>query len=446
MAHDPVQRGDVSAADVLPIRLLKTSDAVPEAAGEAARLQRFRGELGEVLALPEGIYVGAGDGTNAMALGAAGSSLPEGRYRLDTDLPDEDRRQAVLAFALGTYRFSRYRESEPGPTLLVDDEDLARSVSREAATIGFGRDLVNTPAEDMGPDALEAEARTLAESFGAEIRVHKGKGFAAAYPLIDAVGRAASQEPRLIEICWSGGTRMKLSLVGKGVCFDSGGLNIKGGKSMALMKKDMGGAATALALGRRIMEEKLPVDLRVLVPAVENAISGNAFRPGDVFRSRQGQTVEISNTDAEGRLILADALSYAVERGPDRLFSLATLTGAARVALGPDLPPIYATDSPWQRKICEAGMLLEDPLWPMPFWERYESFLSSDIADVNHAASTPFAGSITAALFLKRFVGDGDFTHIDTFAWNPAALPGRPKGGEVLGVRALFRALADDLA
>ncbi|MEE4212031.1 MAG: leucyl aminopeptidase family protein, partial [Parvularcula sp.] len=212
------------------------------------------------------------------------------------------------------------------------------------------------------------------------------------------------------------------------------------------MKKDMGGAATTLALARRIMEEGLPVDLSVYIPAVENAISGNAFRPGDVYRSRHGQTVEITNTDAEGRLILADALTKAVEQGADRLICLATLTGAARVALGPDLPPIYATDSHWQRRVCEAGMMLEDPLWPMPFWTRYESFLSSDIADVNHAASTPFAGSITAALFLKRFAGETDFTHIDTFAWNPAALPGRPKGGEVLAVRALFKALQDELA
>ena len=274
----------------------------------------------------------------------------------------------------------------------------------------------------------------------------KGEGFEEQFPLIHAVGRAAAIPPRLIEINWLGGEGQRLALIGKGVCFDTGGLNLKPGKSMALMKKDMGGAATSLALARRIMEERLPIHLRLLVPAVENAVAGNAFRPGDVFRSRQGQTVEISNTDAEGRLILADALTFAAEKQPDRMITLATLTGAARVALGPDLPPIYSTEPEFQERVLEAGQALNDPLWPMPFWDRYDSYLSSDIADVNHAASTPFAGSITAALFLKRFAANLPYTHIDTFAWVPSALPGRPKGGEVLTMRALFRALSEENA
>jgi leucyl aminopeptidase len=425
-----------------PLHLVQRSDELPEAARPIAQIGQFRGEAGQLLVTSEGVFVGSGQGDEPFALGTAAAELAGGDYRL-ASLPEKmDRRQTILGFALGAYRFETYRQAGEAPVLIVEDAGLAASVSREAASIGFGRDLINTPAEEMSPDHLEGEARKLAQAFGAAITVHRGENFEEGFPLIHAVGRAAAIPPRLIELHWKGeGATRSLALVGKGVCFDSGGLNVKGGKGMALMKKDMGGAATALALSRRIMEEALPIDLRLYVPAVENAIGGNAFRPGDVYRSRAGQSVEISNTDAEGRLILADAMTLATESRPDRLLTLATLTGAARVALGPDLPPLYSTEESFQKLVLEKGAALDDPLWPMPFWDRYNEYLRSDIADVNHAASTPFAGSITAALFLKRFAGTVPFTHIDTFGWMPAARPGRPKGGEPLALRALFEAL-----
>ncbi|GGY55453.1 leucyl aminopeptidase family protein [Parvularcula lutaonensis] len=446
MPQPPVQSAADRAEAATPLFLLNRDDKLPEGAEQAAALAQFKGELDQMAITPAGVLIGAGDGDEPLALGTAGAKLPEGDYRVAALPKGFDETLAALGFALGAYRYDRYGKPSEHPVLLIDDGGRAEAVSREAATVGLGRDLINTPAEEMGPDALEDEARKLADAFGATVKVHKGEGFAEEFPLIHAVGRAAAIEPRLIELEWDGGGEHSFALVGKGVCFDSGGLNLKPGNAMALMKKDMGGAATSIALARRIMEENLPIKLRLLVPAVENLISGNAFRPGDVFRSRQGQTVEISNTDAEGRLILADALALATEGKPDRILTLATLTGAARVALGPDLPPIYSTEPAFQQRVIDAGTRISDPLWPMPFWDRYGSYLKSDIADVNHAADTPFAGSITAALFLKRFVGDIPYTHIDTFAWVPAARPGRPKGGDVLAMRALFRALREQVA
>lgn len=405
----------------------------------AASMTGFGGEVGQVVATSSGVLVGMGDGGEPLALGAAASALAEGDYRLEGPVGYAD----ALAFSLGAYRFERYKEMPTPPTLVLpedmDPRDAARA-ARDAHAAMLARDLVNTPAEDMGPQQLAGAARVLAETFGASIEITQGAEIEEGFPLVHAVGRAAATPPLLIDLRW-GDVGPAITLVGKGVCFDSGGLNIKGGKGMGLMKKDMGGAANALALAQTIMSAGLRCRLRLLVPAVENAISGNAFRPGDVFRSRQGQTVEISNTDAEGRLILADALSYAAEETPDRIISLATLTGAARVALGPDLPPMYSTDDAFAKAICAAGAEAADPIWPMPFWDRYMSFLKSDIADVNHAADTPFAGSITAALFLKRFVGAVPYTHLDIYAWTPAARPGRPKGGECVGVRALMGAI-----
>ncbi|MCQ8185191.1 leucyl aminopeptidase family protein [Parvularcula maris] len=427
-----------------PLHFLSPSCALPEGSEAAARLQGFTGEREQIAFTEKSVLVGVGgEGRDPLAAGAASLKLPSGTYSVAAhpqSLPLED---IARGFALGAYRFHRYAGDGEGPRLVIPQEEIAGKIAREAASIFFGRDLINTPAEDMGPDALEDAARRLAGSFGADIKVYQGDGFAEAFPLIHAVGRAAGpgKEPRLIELNWAGGGDKRLALIGKGVCFDSGGLNIKGGKSMGLMKKDMGGAATSLALARRLMEEGAEINLRLLIPAVENAVSGNSFRPGDVFRSRLGKSVEISNTDAEGRLILADAMALALEGSPDRMITLATLTGAARVALGPDLPPIYSTEPQFQEKVLKAGRRLGDPMWPMPFWERYESFLASDIADINHAASTPFAGSITAALFLKGFAGQVPYTHIDTFAWVPSPLPGRPKGGEVLCLRALTAVL-----
>jgi leucyl aminopeptidase len=391
------------------------------------------------------VLAGIGDGRNPLCVGTVSQRLPSGDYRLARLPSGVEPRAAALSFALGAYAFDRYKAHGGVPKLLVEDEGLAAAVNREAASIFLGRDLINTPAEDMGPDHLEEAARQLAADHGADVKVYHGDGFEEAFPLIHAVGRAAGpgKHPRLIEVNWAGGGDQRLALIGKGVCFDSGGLNIKGGKAMGLMKKDMGGAASAISLARRLMEEGARLNLRLLIPAVENAVSGNSFRPGDVFPSRLGKSVEISNTDAEGRLILADAMALALEGSPDRMLTLATLTGAARVALGPDLPPVYSTEPQFQELLLRKGRELGDPLWPMPFWDRYESFLASDIADINHAASTPFAGSITAALFLKGFAGQVPYTHIDTYAWVPSSLPARPKGGEVLGVRALFAALTE---
>ncbi|MEO1658601.1 MAG: leucyl aminopeptidase family protein [Pseudomonadota bacterium] len=438
----PIVVDEGRAGAATPLYLLAPGDPLPAGAEAMANIQQFEGAPDQVAYYDGGVLIGAGDGPDPLALGAAAMKLPQGDYRL-ASAPEGAREDlTVLGFALGAYRFHRYLpERGPAPTLIIDSEQLAEDANGKAAAMALTRDLINTPAEDMGPDALEAAVYRLGEEFGAEVSSVSGDDLVSGFPLVHAVGRAAAIPPRLMELRWSGGSAGSFTLIGKGVCFDSGGLNIKNGKGMALMKKDMGGAGTALGLAHLIMARKLPISFRMLIPAVENAVSGSSFRPGDVFTSRAGQTVEISNTDAEGRLILADAISYAAEEKPDRIMTLATLTGAARVALGPDLPPIYSTDEDFQRAICETGMEIGDPLWPMPFWDRYNTYLRSDIADVNHAASTPFAGSITAALFLKRFCADISFTHIDTFAWNASNLPGRPKGGEALTLRAIFTTL-----
>ena len=405
----------------------------------AASTANFRGEAGHLLATEGDVLVGTGEGTEPLWLGAASAALSKGDYRLAASVSYED----ALGFALGAYRFDRYKALPEAPTLILPEEFSAEDterLARDTRAAWLARDMVNTPTEDMGPADVEACVREIANQFGATVETTKGRALEEGFPLVHAVGRAAATPPLLIDMRW-GEAGPKITLVGKGVCFDSGGLNIKGGKGMGLMKKDMGGSANALALARTLMAAGARCRLRLLIPAVENAISGNAFRPGDVFKSREGQTVEISNTDAEGRLILADALAYAVEDAPDRIVSLATLTGAARVALGPDLPPVYSTDEAFAEAVRAAGERRADPVWPMPLWDRYMSFLKSDIADVNHAADTPFAGSITAALFLKRFVGRVPYTHLDIYAWTPSARPGRPKGGECVGVRALADAI-----
>ena len=393
--------------------------------------------MGQVVADERGVLVGTGEGEEPLALGAASARLAGGDYRLEGDAAPLD----ALAWAMGAYRFERYKPGAPVPTLVLPEDMEADEIARDAQAVRLARDLVNTPAEDMTPAALAEAARGVARAYDATLDVTEGEALREGFPLVHAVGRAAAATPRLIDLRW-GDHGPKITLVGKGVCFDSGGLNVKGATGMALMKKDMGGAANALALARTIMAARLPVRLRLLIPAVENGIDGNAFRPGDVFRARDGQTVEISNTDAEGRLILADALTYAREDAPDRIVSLATLTGAARVALGPDLAPIYSTDEAFRDRVVEEGARRADPCWPMPFWDRYGEYLKSEIADVNHASTNSFAGSVTAALFLRRFVGTVPYTHLDIYAWVPSARPGRPQGGEAIGVRALFGALA----
>ena len=368
--------------------------------------------------------------------------LPAGTYRF-ANAP-ADGRLAALAFALGSYRFTRYRKSDGKEITLelpagVDGAALSRLVDG----VTLARDLINTPANDMGPAELEEAARVLAKRHGASIHSVVGDDLTAKnFPLIHAVGRAAEHAPRLIDLSWGSPAHPKVTLVGKGVCFDSGGLDIKPDSAMLIMKKDMGGAAAVLALAHMIMDRKLSLRLRVLIPAVENAISGAAFRPLDIYRSRKGLTVEIGNTDAEGRLILADALALADEEKPELLVDMGTLTGAARVALGPDLPPFYTDDDQLALEVAKTAATENDPLWRLPLWSPYDALLDSKVADLNNVSSTSFAGSITCALFLRRFVDAAKaWLHIDVYAWTPKSRPGRPEGGECQAARALYALL-----
>lgn len=363
----------------------------------------------------------------------AGDYRPEGHDTLKGDL--------ALAWAMGGYAFNRYRKPKSTPPR------LALAVPAETGCLIEGvfatRDLINTPANDMGPAALEAAFRKLAENHGAEMAVISGDTLLEEnFPMVHAVGRASSEAPRVIDLAWGPEDALKVTLVGKGVTFDTGGLNIKPGSSMALMKKDMGGAANVLGLAHMIMAAGLPVRLRVIVGAVENAISGNAFRPGDILASRKGINVEIGNTDAEGRLVLGDCLALGDEEKPQIMIDMATLTGAARVALGPDLPPFYTADDALAEDFCKSGAMVHDPMWRMPLWEPYQEMLSSKVADVNHISNGPFGGSITAALFLSRFVENAEsWAHFDIFGWVPADKPWARQGGEAQGIRAIFDTL-----
>lgn len=406
----------------------------------------FSGQRGKLLALPGkhgeiAVWLfGAGpvEGRAPFLAGLASAGLPEGTYCLEGDYGDPT--LAAIAFRLGAYRFDRYRDAKPGAHLVLPEKADEEEVERQVEAASLARDLINTPANDLGPDALENAARDFARRNGMDIRVTAGDDLLNAnFPMIHAVGRASAQAPRLIDLSWGKEEHPKVTLVGKGVTFDTGGLDIKSASGMLLMKKDMGGAANIMGLAHAIVSAKLPVRLRVLLPVVENAIAGSAFRPGDVLRSRAGMSVEIGNTDAEGRLILADALALADEENPDLLIDMATLTGAARVALGPDLPPVYCTDATIAGRLLELGAGLEDPLWPMPLWSHYESQLNSKIADMNNTGSGGYAGSVIAALFLQRFVKKaGTWLHLDIFGWAPEARPGRPFGGTDQGIRALY--------
>lgn len=379
------------------------------------------------------------------------SLLPPGVYEIATPLVDAAAYHAALGWALAHYRFRRYRKNdgkrEPTRLILPGAVDAA-DVTRILSAITMLRDLVNVPAGDLGPAELAAAAADLARDHDAEFREIVGPDLLSErFPLIHAVGRAAGdgpRAPRLVELRWGAAGRPLVTLVGKGVCFDTGGLDLKPSSSMRLMKKDMGGAAHALALARLVMEAELPVRLRVLVPAVENAIGGDAFRPGDILQSRAGLTVEIDNTDAEGRLILADALTLADEEEPDLLIDFATLTGAARVALGTDIPPFFTDDEDLAAAISACARREADPLWRLPLWTPYMDDLRSDVADTANCSSSGFAGCITAALFLKKFVKrTANWVHLDVYAWNRSARPGRPKGGEAQGLRAIYRMLED---
>lgn len=368
-------------------------------------------------------------------------TMPEGTYRLADGIPGP----AMLGWLLGQHRFTAYKsktEDKQGSRILLTKEaaDSERAVRLAEAT-AYVRDLVDTPASDLGPAELEAAARNLAKEFGAKVEVTSGDALIQGYPMIAAVGQGASREraPRLIEIHWGKNDAPRVAIIGKGVCFDSGGLDIKSGSAMRLMKKDMGGAAHALALAKLIMAERLGVQLHLLVPAVENSVSATAIRPGDVIGSRKGLKVEIDNTDAEGRLVLGDALAKAGEDGPALVVDFATLTGAARVALGPDLPALFVNNDELAADLEGAAKTVTDPVWRMPLWDGYDEMLKSDVADISNASESPLAGSVTAALFLRRFVPEGTpWAHFDTFAWRPSAKPGRPKGGEAMGLRAAY--------
>lgn len=389
--------------------------------------------------------VGQIDALTPWCLARLAELLPEGRYRIEA----QDAGAALLGWLLAQHRFDLYRADEhvAGPRVLLTREpaNAERTVALAAATARV-RDLVNTPAADMGPAELEAEVDALATAHGGTLSVTRGDALANGYPMIHAVGRAAAKgrEPRLIDVMWGDPAHPRLALVGKGVCFDSGGLDIKASSGMRLMKKDMGGAAHAIALAGLVMDARLPVRLHLLIPAVENSVSGDAFRPGDVLRTRKGLTVENTNTDAEGRLVLGDALARAVEDRPDLILDFATLTGAARVALGPDVPPVFSNSDALADALLDAASAEADPLWRMPLWDGYDEMLKSDIADLVNAPDGGFAGAITAALFLRRFVpGDIEWAHLDVFAWRPVLKPGRPRGGEAMALRAAWRMLRD---
>jgi leucyl aminopeptidase len=417
----------------------------------------FKAEKHRVVLLPDaagtvvGAVAGLGKRLGELSLWhAAGlvEKLPPRRYRLAQEFGATEATQLALGFLYGAYRFDRYRvaKNELASFDAPPNADMA-FVAHAAESLRMARDWINTPAGDFGPSQLAAAARQLAERHGATFKEWVGADLLTAnFPAIHAVGRASSEAPRLVELRWAppGGDHYpRVTLVGKGVCFDSGGLDIKPSAGMALMKKDMGGAAVALALAHLLMSANIRVQLRVLVPAVENAISGNAYRPGDVLATRKGLTVEVGNTDAEGRLVLCDALAFADSERPELIIDFATLTGAARVALGPELPALFGSDDRVVHELARAAAAEHDPLWPMPLWAGYDDELASKIADLNNVAASGFAGAIFGALFLKRFVTDSPWIHIDLFAWNSKDRPGRGVGGEAQALRGTYRYLVE---
>ena len=401
-----------------------------------------------LLAGPDGqlqaVLLGVNERPGIWSAAALPLALPTGRYHLQTDWDSATLGAASLGWALGAYQFERYRKAErAGAELVLDTRCDADRIQAQLKGIRLTRDLINTPAQDMMPQHLSAAASTLAEQFGADFREVVGEDLLREnFPVIHAVGRASAHAPRLLELNWGDPAHPRVCLIGKGVCFDSGGLDLKPASGMRLMKKDMGGAAHVLGLASMIMQAGLPLRLRVLIPAVENAVSGDAFRPGDVLTNRAGKTIEIDNTDAEGRLVLCDALSLATEDPAELLIDMATLTGAARVALGPDLPGIFCTRDDTATALLTHSTACEDPLWLLPLHSPYRRWLKSDVADLVNSASGPYAGAITAALFLQEFVPSSqDWVHMDVMAWNTENLPGRPRGGEAMGLRAYFRYL-----
>jgi leucyl aminopeptidase len=431
---------------------LKAHAGARKALIEAAR---FEAKPGQVLVIPGPsptadveVLVGVARlaSLTPWCLAAAAERLPEGTYRVAGEVAPG---LSALGWLLAQHTRTTWKskpDTPAGPRVLLSGEPArVAEIVRLAEATGQVRDLVDTPAGDLGPAELEQAVRDWAKSAGAEVTVTKGDALAQGYPMIHAVGAAAepSRAPRLIEATWGDPNHPRIAVIGKGVVFDSGGLDLKPAAGMRLMKKDMGGAAHALALARLIVGERLPVRLHLLIPAVENAVSGAAFRPGDILRSRNGLRVEIDNTDAEGRLILGDSLTRAGEEKPELIVDFATLTGAARIALGPDLPATFSNDDDFAAELLAAGTEVGDPLWRLPLWDGYDEMLKSELADLSNSADSPFAGTITAALFLRRFVPENTlWAHLDTFAWRPVPRPGRPKGGEALGLRAVYSALS----
>ena len=442
------------ADGALPLRLVDRAsfpawrDGQPAAVQAWLQAHGFTAQPGAPLLVPGAdgrpahALAGIGDAGDPLALSHLPGLLPPGTYRLTPDPLPLDPGQALLGWGLGAYRFDRYLKNGRAPARLVLEtagtEDSEALALLKASTLV--RDLVNTPTEHMGPDELEAVAAGLAQASGGELRVVAGDDLLRQnFPAIHAVGRASHRAPRLIEIRWGNPAHPPLAIVGKGVCFDTGGLDIKPADGMRNMKKDMGGAAHALGLAQLVMTRKLPVRLQLLVPAVENAIGPNAFRPGEVLATRQGLSVEVDNTDAEGRLVLCDALAYAAEARPGLILDFATLTGAARIALGPDLPALFANDDTLAADYLAAGERARDPLWRMPLWQPYLSYLKSGIADLANSGASRMAGCVTAALYLERFVPEGQaWAHVDVYSWNDSDRPGKPAGGEAQGLRAAW--------
>ena len=445
--------------DAIPIHLVNKDGFDDWAKGlsgpqrAALKAQGFTGKGYQTAIVPDSDGSGLGwfavggvanpDELSSWCMAKLAEKLPAGTYRRAGGDPGP----ALFGWQTAQYRFTRYREDKDaeGPRILLTGEvALIDEAIAEAEAANLVRDMVNTPAEDMGPEAIEAQVTSIAKAFDAEVSVTRGDALEKEFPMVHAVGRAAARAhaPRLIELHWGPKDAPRIAVVGKGVTFDSGGLDVKSSAGMLLMKKDMGGSAHALALAKLIMERGLKVRLHLVIPTVENAISGNAFRPGDVLDSRKGLSVEITNTDAEGRLILGDALTRASEEKPEFIIDFATLTGAARVALGPDLPALFTRRDETSDELIAAGKAHDDSVWRLPLEDTYRDMLKSDIADIANSASGGFAGATTAALFLDRFVGDDiEWAHFDTFAWRPAAKPGRPKGGASLGLRAAWHML-----
>ncbi|AYO85176.1 leucyl aminopeptidase family protein [Methylobacterium brachiatum] len=451
--HPALLPGDTPAVPVTLVTTASWSEAeaaLDPAHSSFARSLGFKPKAGSLALLPgpDGnlarVLFGLGDTAapayDRLIAGKLPGLLPDGNFRLE-NAPDPA--EAALAWLMGSYRFGRYRSAAGTKARLVAPAGIdSDEIGRIAAAVAMGRDLINTPANDLGPAEIEAAARALAERHGAAIAVTRDDALAREFPLVHAVGAASPRAPRLIDLSWGPADAPRVTLVGKGVAFDTGGLDIKPSSAMLLMKKDMGGAAVALAAADMIMGAGLRIRLRVLIPAVENAVSGNAFRPSDVLPSRAGLSVEIGNTDAEGRLILADALALADAEGPELILDFSTLTGAARVALGPDLPAFFTEDEGLAASVAEAGRTAIDPIWRMPLHAPYASLLDSKVADLNNVSGGPFAGAITAALFLRRFAPKTKaHGHFDLYGWNPSTKPGRPEGGEVQTARLTYALL-----